>query len=92
MPEPGARSPLNWRRALPDSTMLSPREREIVILLGNGSDRTYRDVATMLGIRLSTVRSHVDRIMARNPSSKRPRAAIRDLYIMVASAPGVSAP
>ena len=52
---------------MPDSMMLSPREREIVILLGNGSDRTYRDVATMLGIRLSTVRSHVDRIMSRNP-------------------------
>lgn len=71
---------------------LSPREREVVILLGNGSDRTYENVAQELGIALSTVRRHVDRIMLRNPSPKRPRAALRDLYEeMGASAKGASA-
>ncbi len=59
---------------------LSPREREVVILLGNGSDLTYNEVAERLGIALSTVRRHVDRIMIRNPSDKRPLAALRDLY------------
>ena len=61
---------------------LSPREREVVILLGDGSDRTYRDVAKSLGVKVTTVRSHVWRILSRHPSpdGKRPRAAIRDLY------------
>ena len=57
------------------------------MLLGNGADRTYPAVAAKLGIALSTVRSHVDRIMQRNPSTKRPKAALRDLYAaIVASA------
>ncbi len=59
---------------------LSPREREVVMLLGNGSDHTYDAVAEKMGIALCTLRRHVDRIMLRNPSAKRPKAALRDLY------------
>lgn len=72
---------------------LSPREREVVVLLGNGECLTYERVATMLGVRLTTVRSHVDRILLRNPELPRPpRAAMQDLYMsMVASDRGVSA-
>ncbi len=72
--------------------ILSPREREVVILLSNGSDRTYGNVAVEMGIALCTVRRHVDRVMLRNPSTKRPRAALRDLYdAMGASDRGISA-
>lgn len=60
---------------------LSPREREVVILLGNGGDRTYGEAAEALGIKVATVRTHVSRILLRYPSQKRPRAALRDLYI-----------
>ncbi len=59
---------------------LSPREREVVKLLGKDDDRTYTEVALVLGISVPTVRTYVTRIMHRYPSKKRPRAALRDLY------------
>ena len=60
---------------------LSPREREVVELLGNGDDRTYREVADILGITVSTVETHVARVLVRYPSPKLRRVALRDLYV-----------
>lgn len=58
---------------------LSPRELEIVTLIGRDGDQ-WQAVATKLGISLNTVRSHVDRILRRNPSTKSPRDAVSELY------------
>ena len=58
---------------------LSPRELEIVTLVGRDGDQ-WQTVATKLGISLNTVRSHVSRILLRNPSTKSPRDAISELY------------
>ena len=62
---------------------LSPREREVVALLCDGEDRTYREAAIELGIKYATVRTHVARILLRYPSHKRPRAALREVYSAV---------
>ncbi len=62
---------------------LSPRERQVVVLLCDGEDRTYREAATELGIKYATVRTHVARILLRYPSQKRPRAALREVYSAV---------
>ena len=58
---------------------LSPREREILELVGRDgmSDKL---IALRLGIGCGTVRTYIQRILARYPSAKRPRAALVDLY------------
>lgn len=61
---------------------LSPREREIVILIGRDGLSDKR-IALELGIGYWTVREYIKRIMARYPTKKRPRAACCDLYYHV---------
>ena len=58
---------------------LSPRQLEIVTLIGRDGDQ-WQTVAAKLGISPNTVRSHVDKILLRNPSTKSPRDAISELY------------
>ena len=70
---------------------LSPREREVVILLGDDGDRTYGDVARIMGIAISTVRTHVRSVLLKFPSPKRPRAALRDICRVLKAADGVFA-
>ncbi len=61
------------------SVTLSPREREVLTLVVRDGMSDKR-VAKQLGIAYGTVRTHIHRIMTRNPSKKRPRAALTDLY------------
>ena len=58
---------------------LSPRELQIVTLVGRDGDQ-WQTVARKLGISLNTVRSHISRILLRNPSTKAPRDAIAEMY------------
>ncbi len=57
----------------------SPRQREIIVLVGRDGAQ-YKTVARELGIKPSTLRSHIERILARHPSKKTPREALIDLY------------
>ncbi len=61
---------------------LSPRQLEIVVLVGRDGDSTEK-IAYKLGIHVRTVETHMARIMERYPSSKRPRAALTELYYTV---------
>lgn len=58
---------------------LSPREREVLTLIVRDGMSDKR-VALHLGIAYDTVRTYIRRILQRNPSSKRPRPALTDLY------------
>lgn len=58
---------------------LSPREREVLTLAVRDGMSDKR-IAKHLGIAYATVRTHIHRIMVRNPSKKTPRAAMVDLY------------
>ena len=58
---------------------LSPRQLEIVVLVGR-DDAQWETVARKLGIALTTVRSHTEKILMRYPSDKSPRAALSELY------------
>ena len=58
---------------------LSPRQLEIVTLVGRDGDQ-WETVARKLGISIATVRSHVERILQRYPSTKSPRETISELY------------
>jgi len=58
---------------------LSPRESQVVVLVGQHG-LTYGEAASHLDISGRTVESYVGRILQRYPSSKRPRAAITELY------------
>lgn len=61
-------------------TSLSPREREIVVLVGRDALR-YCDVAEQLGLHEGTVRSYVQRIMRKSGMSRPPREAMVMLYL-----------
>ena len=58
---------------------LSPRQREIVVLIGRDGCQ-WETVARQLGIKLTTVRSHTQKILNRYPSTQPPRAALVELY------------
>lgn len=58
---------------------LSPRQREIVVLVGRDG-KQWKTVAHEMGISLSTVRNHVSAIMVRVQSSRSPREALTELY------------
>lgn len=61
--------------------MLSPRQREIVTLVGRDG-LSYLGVARTLGISVHTVRTHVRAVVERaNPAAKRkPREVLVKLY------------
>jgi DNA-directed RNA polymerase specialized sigma24 family protein len=63
---------------------LSPREREVVLLLG-GKGLTYREVGNQLGISSRTVETYAKRVLQRYPNSKKPQAAIAEIYYTVVS-------
>jgi DNA-binding CsgD family transcriptional regulator len=60
-----------------DQRRLSPRERELLALLGQGL--TDREIANALGIALSTVHSHLDRI--RDKTGRRKRSQLTRLAL-----------
>lgn len=60
-------------------THLSPREREVVELIG-GEGVGYKAAGKRLGISAHTVREHVRRIARRLQSSRAPREAVVVLY------------
>ena len=64
---------------------LSPRQLEIVTLIGRDGDPS-KTVARKLGITMSTLTSHMTRIIMKYPSRKSPREAIVELYWRVVSA------
>ena len=59
--------------------MLSPRQLEIVTLIGRDGDPSTT-VASKLGITMSTLTSHMARIQMKYPSGKSPREAIAEIY------------
>lgn len=61
------------------STRLSPRQREIVVLVGR-DDLSWKAVARTLGVHLSTVRNHVREICTRAGVEREPRTAMVELY------------
>ena len=58
---------------------LSPREREIVDLVG-GEQLTYPEVGERLGIATSTVKVYVYRIRDRSDRTAKPRAILTKLH------------
>ena len=58
---------------------LSPRQLEIVVMVGRDAYQ-WKTVAQKRGIKLTTVRSHTDKILSRYPSAQPPRAALVELY------------
>ncbi len=58
---------------------LSPRQRQIVVLVGRDGAQ-YKTVAKKLGISIKTVHSHIERIVAKYPHTKRPRDVLIELY------------
>lgn len=65
-----------------DNVHLSPREWQVVVLIGENG-MTYGEIGSHVDISERTVESYVNRILQRYPSSKRPRAAITELYYHV---------
>ena len=55
-----------------EEEVLSPREREVLVLLAEG--RTNREIASALSITLATVKSHLVRIYAKLEASNRNEA------------------
>ena len=60
-PEERDRAPAVPGSATPDHGVLTPREQAVVRLLADG--HTTREIATLLSISVSTVRSHVEHIL-----------------------------
>ena len=60
-------------------TPLSPRQREIVILVGR-DDMSWKAVARELGVHLSTVRNHVEAVRTRYRTTREPRTAMVEIY------------
>jgi len=58
-----ARDPEATREALFDEAGLSPRERQIAVMLAEG--RSYKEIGAALFVSLSTVQTHVTRIYAK---------------------------
>lgn len=56
----------------PEQPRLSPREREVLELLSRGLSN--RETATVLGISLSTVRTHVEHVLEKLDVSNRVEA------------------
>jgi len=57
----------------PEAALLSPREREVVMLIAEG--RTNREIAQHLVLSERTVDSHVRNVMAKLETSSRARIA-----------------
>lgn len=60
-------------------TRLSPRELEVVVLVGRDG-KQWETVATRMGLSLGTVRSYVARIMLKAGSTRAPREALTEIY------------
>jgi len=60
-------------------THLTPREREVVELIGRDGVG-YKTVAKTLGISVHTVREHVRRVASRVESCRSPREAVVVIY------------
>ena len=60
-------------------TALSPRQRQIVILVGRDG-KQWKTVARELDISISTVRNHVATIISRSGTDRAPREAMVELY------------
>ena len=63
---------------------LTPREREVLQLLAEG--RTNSEIASTLWISLSTVKAHVEHIIAKLKVSDRTQAAVRAVQLDLVSA------
>ena len=65
-------------------THYSPRQWDIIKLVAE-EDLTYDEVATTLGIHVSTVRVHVERIVERSGFDLKARKAIHRAYTLARS-------
>lgn len=63
------------RNAEPETEPLSPRESEVLQLVAQG--RTNREIATQLGLSPSTVKNHVNSILAKLRVRNRTEAALK---------------
>ena len=70
-----------------ETVTLSPRQLEIVVLVGRDGCQ-WQTVARKLGIKITTLRSHTERILVRYPSTKSPREALSELYWRVVATDG----
>ena len=60
-------------------TDLSPREREVVVLVGRDG-KQWKCVAQTMGVTLGTVRSYALRIMVKTGITRPPREAMVEIY------------
>jgi DNA-binding NarL/FixJ family response regulator len=60
-------------------THLSPRQREIVVLVGRDG-KAWKTVAHEMGLHVSTVRNHVQAICAKYRVDRSPREAMVEVY------------
>lgn len=60
-------------------TDLSPRELEIVVLVGRDGQH-WKTVARTMGVSLSTVRVYAERVLAKTGCPRSPREAMVELY------------
>lgn len=73
---------------MPDTlTRLSDRQIEILYLVGKDG-LEYAEVAAVLGISESTIRVHVDRILAKHQSKRLPREGLTEIYWRYAAGSG----
>ncbi|MBV8576291.1 MAG: response regulator transcription factor [Acetobacteraceae bacterium] len=62
-----------------DAPVLSPRERSVLVLLGEG--RSNKDIARVLNIAPETVKSHVKNIFAKIGVERRAQAVARAMSL-----------
>lgn len=60
-------------------THYSPRQRQVIELIA-GEELTQREVGSVLGIHLSTVKVHIAKIVERSGLHMKPQEAIRAIY------------
>lgn len=71
--------------ALPPAQTLTPREREVLHLLADGL--TNPEIARELTVSVSTVKAHVEHIIAKLGVSDRTQAAVRAVQLKLVGAP-----
>lgn len=59
--------------------MLSPREKQIVVLVGKHG-MSWTNIATGLKLHRSTIRTHVNRIITKFQIDRKPREALTMIY------------
>lgn len=72
-PRQGACEPGAW--ALPQQERLTPRERDVLRLVAQG--QTNREIAFRLSLSAGTVKSYVERVIAKLGAADRTQAAVR---------------